>query len=200
MMQLASGEEVWRQFRNGSEEALAILYKSHYKALFAYGRKFCADRNFVEDCIHDLFLELSHNRQRLGDTPSVRHYLLKSLRRKIIHGLKKQNASFLPEEYTFELIPSHEQDLIGEENFARNRERILQAVAQLSQRQQEALYLKFYNDLDYGQIATVMSLNYQSARNLIHRAMTTLRSMIRDGALLACLLAALASLQVLFPG
>jgi RNA polymerase sigma factor (sigma-70 family) len=189
----ASEEEIWRQFRNGSEEALAVLYKAHYKALFAYGRRFYAHAGFVEDCIHDLFLELCQNRLGLGDTPSVRHYLLKSLRRKIFYRLRQPGNGLLGEEHIFELVPSVEQTWMQEEFSAENRERVLRAVAGLSQRQQEALYLKFYNDLDYEQIAAVMELNYQSARNLIHRALTALRDIVKDRALLTGLLATFAS-------
>jgi DNA-directed RNA polymerase specialized sigma24 family protein len=45
----------------------------------------------------------------------------------------------------------------------------------LSSRQQEILYLKFHSEMDYDQIIEIMGLNYQSARNLVTRALEALR-------------------------
>ena len=46
----------------------------------------------------------------------------------------------------------------------------------LPPRQKEVLYLLFYQDMSYEDIATVMQMNYQSARNLVHRALKLLRT------------------------
>ena len=40
-------------------------------------------------------------------------------------------------------------------------------MATLSPRQKEAIYLKFVSELSYEELAKVMQLNYQSARNLV---------------------------------
>jgi hypothetical protein len=37
------------------------------------------------------------------------------------------------------------------------------------------LYLKFHSEMDYDQIIEIMGLNYQSARNLVTRALEALR-------------------------
>ena len=42
----------------------------------------------------------------------------------------------------------------------------------------EVLYLKYFADMDYAQIGEIMDLNYQSARNLSHRALEALRQIL----------------------
>jgi RNA polymerase sigma-70 factor (ECF subfamily) len=54
-------------------------------------------------------------------------------------------------------------------------ESLTTAIGKLSSRQQEILYLKFYSEMDYDQIIEIMDLNYQSARNLVTRALDALR-------------------------
>jgi RNA polymerase sigma factor (sigma-70 family) len=62
----------------------------------------------------------------------------------------------------------------NEETELRSKE-LSAAISKLSSRQQEILYLKFYSEMDYDQIIEIMGLNYQSARNLVTRALEALR-------------------------
>jgi RNA polymerase sigma factor (sigma-70 family) len=50
-------------------------------------------------------------------------------------------------------------------------------MAQLSKRQHELIYLKFYQHLDHAQIAGLMNLNRQSVYNLLHETIQKLRSL-----------------------
>ena len=61
---------------------------------------------------------------------------------------------------------------------AAQRARLKGALEGLTKRQQEILYLKYYNDLDYHAIGEIMDLNYQSARNLAFRALEALRALL----------------------
>src|SRR4051812_16730497 len=81
--------QLWDEFRRGNEQAFARIYNSHIRALLSYGTKLSADMNMVEDCIHDLFIELWDRKAFLGNTSSIKLYLFKGLKRKIIHALIK---------------------------------------------------------------------------------------------------------------
>jgi len=48
-------------------------------------------------------------------------------------------------------------------------------VSKLSKRQQEVLYLKFEEGLDYEQISKIMDLKYQSVRNLVSTAINKIK-------------------------
>ena len=65
-----------------------------------------------------------------------------------------------------------------------NQQKITQALNQLSKRQKEAIYLKFYTEMDYQQIAEIMQLNYQSVRNLVHASLKKLRQILAMGIIL----------------
>lgn len=74
---------------------------------------------------------------------------------------------------------SHETFLIAEQENEEKRTRVLNAVKQLSPRQKEIIYLKYYQNLSYTQLEEVMSINYQVARNLLHQAMKMLKKHIQ---------------------
>jgi RNA polymerase sigma factor (sigma-70 family) len=51
-------------------------------------------------------------------------------------------------------------------------------MEQLSPRQREALTLYYIEERKYEDICKIMSMNYQSVRNLMHRGLTKLRSIV----------------------
>ena len=77
--------------------------------------------------------------------------------------------------YDFEVSFSPENELISSETTAAEIAQIQTLLNKLPPRQKEVLYLLFYQDMSYEEIATVMRMNNQSARNLVHRAMKLLR-------------------------
>ena len=58
------------------------------------------------------------------------------------------------------------------------KDRLQRLIAQLPPRQQEALKLRFVENMNYDQIGDVMEVNQQSAKNLVFRAVEKLRGWI----------------------
>jgi len=171
--------ELWNAFRKGDEEAFAQIARYYYRNLFSYGVKFSRDREFVKDCIQDLFLELWAKKESLGDTLFVNFYLLKSLRRKIYRE-NTRTGRILEE-----TIPDWETDIATEDSIEQKiieletdenlRVELNHQLGLLPKRQQEAIYLKFFENLSNEAIAEVMSISRQAVANLIYRTIRELR-------------------------
>lgn len=173
---------IWQFFLEGDQEALAFIYHNHYKKLIKYGVKFSSDEEFVEDCIQDVFLQLWKNKESLGKTESIRFYLLKALRRRITKDfLRKRPTVDIDERgdnYHFMVEYSVEDLLVQEEGVANLKHRLVQALEELTARQKEAIYLKFYQELDYDEIAGIMNISYQSIRTLVYQSIKLLREKV----------------------
>ncbi|MCB0632333.1 MAG: sigma-70 family RNA polymerase sigma factor [Saprospiraceae bacterium] len=171
-------KQLWQQLRDGREDALERIYREHVDALLRYGYQFTTDTNLIEDCVHDLFVNLWRNRQGLGPNDSIRPYLLVALRRRIIRqtrqGMKIQHAPDA-ESMDFAAVPSIDEAIIGREISDEQAAQIKAAMAQLSKRQREALYLKYYEGLSYEEICEALEINYQSVRNLVFAGIKALR-------------------------
>jgi RNA polymerase sigma-70 factor (ECF subfamily) len=166
---------LWESFRKGDREAFAVLFRTHYELLYRYGGKFTNNAGLLEDCIQELFVELWQAKSR---TPviSVRAYLLKSLKYKLLKAYRK-NRNILPigeDDGPFEW--SHESVLIAGEEDSEKKQRVLKALQQLSTRQKEIIYLKYYQNLSYEEVSEIMNINYQVARNLLYQSIKALRS------------------------
>ncbi len=151
--------------------------------MYRYGMSLvAASESFVFDCIHDVFTELWVKRARLSIPDNVRYYLLKSLKVRILHLLQRQQRphQVLPQSNFDDLWadPSAE-DLLAEEEDSLSRQVLVQKLlGQLPPRQQEAIRLRFVEELDYAEIADVLAINRQSAQNLVFRGVEKLRQWI----------------------
>ncbi|MEJ7644768.1 MAG: sigma-70 family RNA polymerase sigma factor [Chryseolinea sp.] len=172
---------LWDRIKAGDKNALAEIYNLHAKALYNYGNKIFQNSQCVEDEIHDLFVDLWNYRANLGQIISGRAYLYASLRRKILKH--KKNLNSLGYDYRWEelhlLTDSDEDKLIKKEFMDDQTEKLRSHLNNLSPRQYEAIILRFYEQLGYGDIATVMEVNEQSVRNLIQRGIENLRQYSR---------------------
>lgn len=171
-------EALWLSFTKGDEAAFEQLFTRHFPKLFQYGRKFSPDADFIKDAIQDLFAELWQRRTYLSPTPSVRNYLYKSLRRKMgrLSANLPERVELTDEADQFTVTLSPEQILVDDEFAAQQSEQMAHWLSFLTPRQREAIYLRFYHDMDYDEIATVMTVSNHAARNLIYEALKLLRS------------------------
>jgi RNA polymerase sigma factor (sigma-70 family) len=171
-------KDLWQAFKEGDREAFAQLYNHHIEDLLTYGYRVTSDRQLIRDSVHDLFLHLWRTRNNLSDTDSIKFYLYRSLRNRIIRNSEKNNHVAIDFADLFGNIIgelSFEDDLITNEQLNEQQQRLKQAIKQLPKRQQEIIQLRYYHDFSLDEIADVMHINNQSVRNLLHRAITELR-------------------------
>jgi RNA polymerase sigma factor (sigma-70 family) len=176
--------ELWQSFKAGSEEAFDRIYNDHFSRLYGYGTRLCSDKALVKDCIQNLFVDLWKSKARLGDVHSIRHYLFYSLRRSILKEINAEKKYLHPDElpanYNFEVTFSHEHLLVYDQLTVENHQRLNKAFDLLTRRQKEAIFLRFYENLEYAQITEIMLLKeVKYARTLVYRALDVLKASIR---------------------
>lgn len=179
MGSLTNDEELWNKLREGQKTALSAIYNQEFQYLFNYGRKIFQRSELVEDCIHDLFVEIWNRHSSLGKTDSIRRYLSTSLRRKIVSVLKKESKSQSTDSFDqipFDVELAIDEIIVAQEISEEQSLKLKAAFDKLTAKQKEILYLRFYQGLDYEQIAEVLDMQYQSLRNAVSRAIKHLRS------------------------
>ncbi|QDK77874.1 sigma-70 family RNA polymerase sigma factor [Spirosoma sp. KCTC 42546] len=170
---------LWQQFREGQQEAFQGLVQHFYRELHFYGGRFTRDSDLLKDCLQDLFLDLWTYRHKIVQTPYIRPYLYKSLRRKIHREVMRHSAVVSEDSVPFDDVSSEEitaeQALIRTELSEYQTARLHALLATLSDRQREAIHLKFYAELSNDEIADILAVNKQSVANLLHRGLSRLR-------------------------
>lgn len=188
-------KELWLAFREGDRNAFAQLFESYSDAMYAYGRKITADTELVKDTIQDVFVKLYHNRRNLGETQSLKGYLLVALKRTLINhfnasspvllSMDEMNVGSYADNRPFEIELSVQAVCESEEIDAEeeNRQKLAAVLQELTPRQREAIYLYYIQEIPLIEIPDMLGMNYQSTRNLLHRAMSKLRQCITSSSL-----------------
>ncbi|WP_157637839.1 RNA polymerase sigma factor [Flexithrix dorotheae] len=172
--------EIWENLRMGSEEAFSFIYFKYFQQLFNYGHQFSTDREFVKDIIQDLFVEIKLKHKRLRELKtSIKPYLFKSLRRKLLE--KRSKISFVGEEkiyveHSFQIEFSIENQLIQKQVNKEVLKKLEEAFQKLPARQKEVLINYYFEGLDYNEITEVMGFSkIEHARVMAHRGIKNLR-------------------------
>jgi len=169
-------QSLWNDFREGNSIAYTALITKYSNLLFCYGIRFIQDKDFVKDCIQDVFFQLWNRRENISPTASVKSYLFKSLRLRIFREKTKWTSTqSLDEDYCFEIEFNIESKLIEDQSAEEIRSRILYTLNKLPKRQKEILYLRFYEGMNHDRISQVMGLSKQSAYNLLHESIIHLK-------------------------
>ena len=184
-------QEIWSDFKKGNNDAFYHIYDSYVDTLFDFGCRIINDEDLIKDCIHDLFVTLGKNRKTIGNTDSIKLYLFKSLRRKIIKTVKRKRRLVLNQDwfdgYKMKNDDSIETLLINQEWNTEIEQKLKKAIDNLPKRNKEAIYLKFYKNLSYDEIAEIMDINKQSIYNLISSSIETLKKELKVPALIVLL-------------
>jgi len=175
--------EIWEKLKSGDSGVFGFIYDQNIELLINTGLCYSNDKDFVEDCIHDLFLDLHRYRKNLSATDNVKLYLIKSLKRRVLQGkLNKSGVQYVDKisREEMESEQSHEDQIIGNETEAEVQKALRKAIEQLSERQKEGLTLRFKGGLSYPEIAKTMDVSVESARTIIYRGIKALREQMEN--------------------
>jgi RNA polymerase sigma factor (sigma-70 family) len=171
---------LWKRIKAGETKAFHELYLQYADILFSFGSIYSKDQELVKDCIHDLFFDLYKYRKSLSDNDHIRNYLFKSLKRKILlpkNGKLNLVYSSKIKEENGHNSTSSEDDMLEENE--ENLVRIRKAINRLSDRQQEALNLRFQLGLSYLEIAKIFDISVESVRTLVYRSVKIIREELK---------------------
>jgi RNA polymerase sigma factor (sigma-70 family) len=171
----------WSLFLQGDKHAFSEIFLSFHDDLFRYGIKLTRDPETVNDCIQNLFLKLWKNRNNLKQVKEIKPYLFRSLRNHIIDTieLKRQN---LPIDHNIEelfIVEFTAEDfMISSQTEEETHERVIKLLNQLTTQQRHAIYLRYFEEIEFENIAQIMNMQVQSVRNLISRGLLAMRNFI----------------------
>jgi RNA polymerase sigma-70 factor (ECF subfamily) len=172
-------QQLWHKLKLGSELAFKQLFLKYNEIFVSYGQSISSDAIFVEDCIHDVFIDIWARRDRLSQVESVKYYLLVAFRRRLFRAITEQTKANKILEGIKKEHPRHEdffQDrFYGQQSDLQKERSLLNAINELPERQKEALELRYFQDLTYSEMVSRMHISYVSARKLVSKAIGNLR-------------------------
>ena len=97
--------ELFRQIKQGSEEAFREVYGKYHRILYAVALKMLKDRSAAENAVQYIFVKLWVGRQDMTVMLSLRNYLYTMTRNYILNYLRSRNTELVHSYRLAQLVP-----------------------------------------------------------------------------------------------
>lgn len=177
-----SDAAIWKLISRGNNSAFVYVYETYSDVLFRYGLRITSDKNLIEDSIHDIFLRIWTRRSLLSITHSIKFYLIRAFRRDLIKKVKQIRKNRFAElsEVDRHWEVSFQELLLENQIILESNKNVKAAINHLSDRQREAVFLRYIEGLEYQQIAELMQMKVISLYNLLQKALKNLSQFLID--------------------
>lgn len=170
------------------ERALRVFMERHSTHLYHYAFGILQNREWTEEVVSDVFLEVWERRKALENIDNINGWLHTIVYNKAISYLRKEKVRSSVslddfENFNFELVESKEDELIRSEDLKRLNE----AIASLSPKRRHVLYLVKIEKLSYLQISEMLGISVKTISNHVTAAMEQLSKLLKNDFLLAWL-------------
>ncbi|MFB6455387.1 RNA polymerase sigma factor [Chitinophaga sp. Hz27] len=162
----------------GDIDAYSGLYKEYYKRFFNYGRKFTTNIVLIEDSIQEVFLDVWNRRDKLSHVDSPNYYLYSSFRYILLKKIKQHDKIVFDrsaeEDYEFSI----ENVIVSNELNEEMKTKLQHAIKTLTSRQLEAVFLRFYENLSYQEVASILKISVKATYKIMARSISALKENI----------------------
>jgi RNA polymerase sigma factor (sigma-70 family) len=156
-----------------SLEELRAVYESNLAAFVRTATAICGSREAGRDAVHDAFVSLVRSRERYRGAGTVEAWAWST----VVRTASKRRAR--DREVPFADPPSKDGHGGANSDDAEFPD-VRLAVARLPERQRLALFLRFYGDLDYDQIASALGVKRGTVSATLHAASASLRASLEE--------------------
>ena len=178
-------EDLLELLAAGQTDALDAIFDRYYRRLVYYGLQFTNGRDLpeVKDIVQEMFIWIAKNYNRLGSIQHFEAYLFQSVRRNVRAKLQRQQKDqdkfdrYQSRSVALEQGFQHsiEVQIIDNESEQYLQKQLKKALDELPPYQWEVLYLRYYEGRSYKQIANILSIGVQVARNFASRGIKRMR-------------------------
>jgi len=177
LIRIVNEDELLLHIANGDQKAFAHIFHAYHDGLFQFVYTVSGDRQFSREVISDVFTRVWLSKDTLPSLASFVDWLFIVTRNQLIKGLRKRNAERVkvvhlndhPRQYTDDKAQEHEYDSI-----------MLEAVAQLPPKQQQAFRLSRLEGFDNKTIAKMMGITPGSVKKYLQWAQLSIMRFVRS--------------------
>ncbi len=176
MLSSYSDNELVSLIKNDNYAAFTTIYERYGKPLYLFIRSKLDGGEISKDVLQDLFVSLWEKRQTLVLEDSLKAYLYRAARYKII-DIYRKHATY--RKYLHQLIEHFDEKPHSVMDTVENKSRtqdLFEAINHLPDRMKEIFMLSRFEHLSTEQISTHLGLSQQTVKNQISEALKILRT------------------------
>ena len=173
---MSDSESSYRCFLEGDRAAFEAIVAEHRLGLIFFINRFVRDPDTAEDIAIDVFVYVLLHPRRYNFKTSVKTYLFMLARSRALDWLRRQKAfPTEPIQENFSSQPELEALVLADER----KQALHRALDGLSPDMQQAVHLVYFAGFTYAQAGQVMKKTPKQIDNLLSRAKSALRAVLR---------------------
>jgi RNA polymerase sigma-70 factor (ECF subfamily) len=167
----------------GDQQAFAEIVRAHQTAVYNLAYRMLNDRGEAEDAAQETFLRAYSSIERYDTERPFRTWLLSITSNHCIDRLRKRRLTWLSLDEPLPAHPALSSDEAEPEEAAiqREREAMIQGMlAELSPEYRAAVVLRYWYDLSYDEIATMLETTESAIKSRLFRARQVLADKLSE--------------------
>jgi len=175
--------ELMLRVKGGDGASFGVLLDKHRSSVVHFLFRMVQNQAVAEELAQEVFLRVYRSRATYEPTAKFTTWLFRIATHLALNALRDgkrergqerldEDSSQLPARQVSDKRPNVEQDLLYQARLSEIR----QAIAQLPEKQRAAVLMHKYQEMEYSQIANVLSCSESAVKSLLFRAYEALRA------------------------
>lgn len=174
-------EELVRLCKEGEERAFEELIKKYHMPIFNYIYNLVADKGTAEDLTQETFIKMVNSIEKYKNINAAKFstWLFTIAKNTVTDQFRKtKSKATVPLEENIEILT--EKDSV-EDQIARREalKEISQAIESLPDEEKSAIYLRYYMNLNYKEIAQILSSSQDRVKWKLHDGLQKIRKIVK---------------------
>jgi RNA polymerase sigma-70 factor (ECF subfamily) len=176
-LETAAGEDCLDRARRGDLNAFRDLMRLHQGRVFSVALRFTGQRTDAEELLQDVFLQLHGALGQIASEDHLKHWLLRTISHRCIDRLRHAgrrprlvSIAAMPPTFQPQAAEREADPLVGT--------RLRQLLLDLAPDARAVVLLRFQEDLDPTEIATVLAMPLPTVKSHLRRSLEWLRAQL----------------------
>ncbi|HYF05543.1 MAG TPA: RNA polymerase sigma factor [Patescibacteria group bacterium] len=169
-------EKIAKAAKNGDIDSFSDLYTATFERIYKFVYFRVGHKETAEDIAEDVFINAYSSIHKLEQPKIVLAWLYQIAKNKIIDHYRSKKSiddlTVVEDSLRYSVAPVE----IPESDF--EQKRLMEALKQLPHEQREVLTLKFFEDLDFDEIAAIIGKSNGNVRVIQHRGIQKLTKLL----------------------
>lgn len=149
------------------EEQISIVYKELYKFIYSIIK----NQNLTDDILQQTLMKAYEKFDTIQDIKKFKSWIFTIGKNESLSWIRKYNREIPSEDTYLELLGGCSEDIPVELLIKREiKEQVKESIKMLNPVDQEIIYLRYYYDLNFNEIALILNLNENTVKTKHKRA------------------------------
>jgi len=163
--------------KQGEEAAFGEIYNLYFQKIYRFIYYRVGNKEIAEDLAEEVFLKAFTKISSVKEDVAFAGWLYQIARNQVIDYYRQKKLTISLDE--IENTLEYESNVVDVINLEQQQKILLRFLKELTTEQQVVLKLKFFEDLNNGEIAEIMAKSEGAIRVIQHRAISKLQELIK---------------------